>query len=196
MADEPNRNPRAQPPNHDPALGEIFNPQTSLVESLGNTVDSIRQIAVDLGVRPYKVHAVRVKWSGGEIGRGTPETVLDQAIVPTPRIRNVTSVNRESTTAGTSEKGNIRLDRISPRYTEDEIKYYFSTQSDLGVDEEGFVEIYVDERDGQTQRKRYVVSRVPERRPDKFDWVVTLRKQEDNRQRDRDYRDKRDKVWR
>jgi hypothetical protein len=196
MTTEPTKNPRPQQPNTDPGLLEPYNPQTSLVESLGGVVDSVRQISVDLGLHPYKVHAVRIKWTGGEIGRGEPKVQFDEPILPTPRVSNISNLDRESTAAGVCEKGTVRLDRISPRYTEDQIKYYFSTESDLGNDEEGFIEISIDERDGKTERKRYVVSGVPERRPQRFDWTVVLTKQEDDRLRNANYREERDVVWR
>lgn len=196
MATDPTRNPRGETPNTDSSLSEPVNPIESLTEQLGSVVDDIRQIAVDLGQRPYKIHAVRVKWTGGEIGRGKPETVFDQPILPTPRVLNIDQLDRATQPSGTTDKGNIRLDKISPRYTEDEIKYYFSTKADLGKDEQGFIEIYADERDGQTERKRYVVSKTPYRRANKFDWTVVLKIQDEKRLRNKTIREPRETVWR
>jgi len=124
---------------------------------------------------------VRHRWSGGEVGRGEKVVVYDKPLLPVPEIRNVGSVERTSTPAGVEERGDVKLFGVSPRYTEDQLKYYFA--DDLRTDEEGFYEVRIDSRDGKTQRKRYTVVRTPDRRPDYFEWVLTLRKQDADRSR-------------
>jgi len=179
---DPTRNPRGIQPNTTVGLGEVGHcATTNLVESLGAVADDIRQIAVELGLRPYQVHAVRLRWTGGQVGRGTSAVVFDEPLLPTPEVVNMGSVSRDSKNAGTVERGDVRLQGISPRYTEDQIVRYFSL--DLRSDEEGFIEIHMDKRDGETERRRFVVARAPERRADKFDLSVVLRKQDKNRAR-------------
>ena len=182
MIDEPTKNPRGIQPNTDPDLGELeFRANRSLVESLGDVTDDIRQLYTDFGLRPYTVHVVRQRWTGGQIGRGEVQVVFDQPLLPSPEVVGIASIERTSTNAGRINRGDVTLYKVSPRYTEDQITRYFSTE--LRDDEEGFIEIRIDNRDGQTERKRYVVVGTPERRPGRFEWVVRLRKQDRNRSR-------------
>lgn len=193
MSDEPTRNPRGFNPSLDSSLNELSygQPANSLIDSLGDTVDDLRQIYTDFGSRPYKIHCVRISWSGGEVGRGSPTVIFDQPLLPTPKIVSL-DIAIPNKPGGEVERGVFRLEEISPRYTEDEIKYYFSL--DLNPAEEGFIEVRMDERDGVTERKRYSVDNVPFRRATKFDWTVKLSKEDQNRQRDGSVRPLRPRV--
>jgi len=180
MADETSPNPRGpQPPTHDPDLGELgYSAGRSLIESLADVVDDARQIAVDLGARPKTVHAVRVRWSGGEIGRGEPLVVADVALLPTPKVSE-SGLDRPLSSGGAQERGDVVLTGVSTRYTEDELAIYLAA---AGVEaHEAFFEIRLDERDGSTTRRRYTLAKPPERRL--FDWRVTLRRQDTDRAR-------------
>jgi hypothetical protein len=194
MIDTPQKNPRGFNPSMDNTLSELKSgePSRTLAEQLSTVVDDLRQIRVSFGMRPYTVHSIRIRWDGGEIGKGEPITVSDLPIQPTPKIANE-NMRISSENAGGIERGTIRLIEISPRYTEDEIKFYFAQEK--RVDEEGFIEIRIDSRDGITERDRYVVSNEPHRRPEKWDWTVQLQKQDANRKRDGSYRDKRRTVY-
>jgi hypothetical protein len=64
----------------------------------------------------------------------------------------------------------LRLREISPRYTEAEIWGVF--RADQG--QQVFVEQRVDSRDGETQRRRYVVRGQPWRDAERFQWVVNM----------------------
>ena len=188
-------NPRGpQPSTYDSDLGELppGSASRSLVDSLGETVDELRQVRVDLGATPYTVHAVRVKWSGGEVGRGTPEVVADVPLLPTPELRAISSWERSLEAAGTVERGDSFLTGVSPRYTEDELDSYLATGAEA---EEAFIEIRVDSRDGETKRRRFVLAGPPERRPTKFDWRIKLRRQDGDRLRDGAPRAQRERVW-
>jgi len=153
----------------------------SLYEQVAADVDSIRALNTDLGRRPYTVVTVKLRWTGGVVGRGELVVVDEIPLTPTPRVGGIAAVEIASREAGGIERGLIRLTEISPRYTEDDIRTYFHT--DLREDEEGFIEVRIDGRDGNTSRKRYTVVGVPERRPDRHDWFVRLRKQDQNRRR-------------
>jgi len=164
----------------------------SLVEDLGGVVDDLRQMLVEFGLRPYTVHVVRVRWSGGEVGRGTPATAVDLALLPTPRVRSLEALAWQSREGGHVERGDVRLEGISPRYTEDEIESYFGRADG----EECFVEVRMDRRDGrEPERRRFTIASPPVRRPDRFDWSVTIRKQDGNRERDGSRRAPRRRVW-
>lgn len=195
MSDEPTSNPRGpQPPTYDASLDEAgYNSRGSLVESLGDVADDMRQIAVDLGARPYTVHAVCIRWSGGEQGRGDPVVVSDVALKPTPELRGISAWERSLESGGVTERGDSTLIGVSPRYTEDELTGYLLPASVEA--HERFLEVRIDERDGTTTRRRFVLHKAPERRPTDLDWRLTLRKQEGDRGRDGSPRAQRERVW-
>jgi hypothetical protein len=160
---------------------ELMAPARSLVEGLAEVVDDIREIASDLGARPYTYHSVTVQWSGGEVGRGEPTVVRDVPITPTPETREG-GIDSPLEAGGIVERGDIVLTGVSPRLTEDEIHELFGDgPQDAGC--ETFVEQRIDGRDGETKRRRFVLARVPERRPTRCDWRLSLRKADGNRAR-------------
>lgn len=179
---ETSPNPRGpRPASNDPSLSEPgFKARCSLVEELGEVADDLRQIAADadFGLRPYTVHIIRVAWSGGAAGRGIPTIVLDVPLQPIPKV-SMTGVSRDFREAGAIERGDARLEGVSPRYTEDELADYFEATDT----EEAFVEVRHDERDGTTKRRRFTLSRPPIRRPSRFDWLLVLTRQDGDRKR-------------
>jgi hypothetical protein len=188
VAEETTTNPRGPTPaTNDPRLQEPgYGARLSLVEELGEVADDLRQLAADpdIGLRPYTVHVVRTAWSGGESGRGDPTITLDKPLLPIPEVI-MTGVQRESKEGGVLERGDARLEGVSPRYTEDELSSYF----DADDGEEAFIEIRIDERDGETKRRRFTLARPPIRRPDRFDWLIILKRADGDRQRSGDPRD-------
>lgn len=176
-------NPRGDaPPSYDPRLHENLSPHASLAESMSSIVDEARQLVTDLGLRPYRVFSVTVRWSGGERHRGQPRVVFQQELLPTPKVENFGNMKEQLREAGAVERGDVRLSQISGRYTEEEITSLFpyrATDAD-----ESFIEIAMDSRDGEEPvRRRFIVSSVPVRRPDRFDWEVTLTRQDGDRTR-------------
>jgi hypothetical protein len=147
---------------------------------------------VELGVRPYTVHAVKVRWSGGEVGRGEPSPLLDLQILPTPKQVSIGSMAREAEAAGAVERGDVMLSGVSPRYTEDEIDSMFGVGA--AADEECFIEIRMDARDGTGQRRRrFTLAKPPERKTS--EWRVTLRRSTGDRARDGTRRPARQERW-
>ena len=168
-------NPRGPtPPLYDSSLNESGNEET-LLRSLEGDVDDLRQIATDLGARPYTYHSVKVQWSGGEVGRGEPSVISDIAILPTPQTSNVGAIDRTPESGGAAERGDIALTGVSPRFTEDEIDDLCGVSNDDGA-VEVFIEQRIDQRDGSTRRRRFILAKAPERRPTRLDWKITLRK--------------------
>lgn len=175
-------NPRPETPNNDPDLRPVQQPSRTLVEDLGGTVDEMRQLYADFGLRPYRVFSVVVRWTGGATGRGDAVVESEVELLPTPRLVDMGPVRGVSTPAGRTEKGGVQLREISPRYTEDDIRTLFHTQP-LPQDRDGFLEVRVDCRDGSTTRRRFIVSGVPFRDAEKFEWRTRLLKQDANRSR-------------
>lgn len=175
-------NPRPVTPNTDHRLHSNVDPSRSLVEELGGIVDEARQMVTDLGLRPYQVWSVVVRWSGGERHRGTASVRSELQFLPTPNVDGVARVSKDLREGGSVVRGTVRMTELSPRYTEDDIELLFP-RSTLAQGEEHFIEVRHDARDGRTERRRYVVSALPERRPGRFDWEVQLTKQDEDRTR-------------
>ena len=181
-------NPRPQTPNNDPREHPNRQPGRSLTESLGSTVDDLRQLYTDFGQRPYRVFSVVEVWSGGASGRGDASIQSETELLPTPLVVDMKPVRGRSTPAGFDEAGSITIRQISPRYTEDDIRALFFVQP-LPTDRDGFLEVRVDERDGSTRRRRFVVKGAPYRDAGKFDWSARMILQSHNRNRDGTIRD-------
>ena len=156
------------------------NPRATLVARLGPTIDAARQIAVDLGARYYDVLSIVVRWSGGERGRGDPVVVSERRFVPTPKVKGVQDVDRQLVPGGQVRRGNVKLTGISPQYSYDDILQL--CPRDLRPDEEHFIELVGDGRDGKPPRSRYTVVGDPEHKV--ASWEVRLVKADEDRLRD------------
>lgn len=153
----------------------------SLVEELGEVADDLRQIATELGARPYRVFSIVVGWSGGEIGRGDQTVLEETELLPTPYV-DLSVIRYRVTSGGKTDDGVVKMFEISPRYTEDEVKALFSRE--LGDTEQQFVEIRLDARFGEDpMRHRLVLSGMPYHDATGFQWVVNLMIQQEERRR-------------
>ncbi len=177
-----NRNPRPETPNTDPSLHPLVTPARSLVEDLGETADEMRQLYTDFGMRPYRVFSIVVKWTGGDVGRGEQQVISETEFLPTPLV-DMSRLNAALKSGGRVENGNVRLRELSPRYTEEQITELFH-RNPLPKGLQSFVEVREDARDGNTKRRRFQVTGVPERRADEFQWTVELVSAYPDRNRD------------
>ena len=83
-------------------------------------IDRSRQIATNLGMRPYLVELVWTGWSGAERGEGTERELVRVQLLPMPQVKDLTSIALNGFSAGKLPVGSIRVDEISAgRYTED-----------------------------------------------------------------------------
>jgi hypothetical protein len=165
------QNPRVMARIQDMRLQPPQNPLDTLTEELGIVVDEARELEVELGLRPYRVFTVVVEWDGGEVGRGVQRVVSEREFLPTPKV-SFGGLSSKITEGGRQEGGTAQLSRISPRMTETEIRRSFP--SDLGPTQQYFIEIQMDRRDGIAPRRRFVVTGVPFRDAEKFEWRATL----------------------
>lgn len=151
----------------------------SLAERLAATINRARTHNAALGLRPYRVFSIRRHWSGGQVGRGDVSEVFCRELLPRPKVEFRT--RREPTTSGFVERGVVTISEINPQLTEDEVVDLFSSCARTPGDEQ-FVEVVMDARDGQSQRRRLVIVEPPVR--ESFSWRVTLRAQDSARARD------------
>jgi hypothetical protein len=110
-----------------PEAGRIVHPlspseqNATLGVGLIPTVDNIRQIAVDMGLRPYRVYLVHVMWSGGQRGAGKPSEVSRREILPTPKLLDMQATTELLSAFGHTEDGSLVVDKISAKYSEDDL---------------------------------------------------------------------------
>lgn len=155
-------------------------PET-IVERANDVVDRARQIMADAGALPHRVFVVLYKWSGGEVKKGEPRLESFLELTPPPEVLGEDGLKRRFTGGGNTLEGSIRLEGISPRYTETDLDVLTRA---LGRDEEIFIEVVHDGRDGSNpDRRAFKPIKKPMRRPLDFDWVLELQKSDDDRTR-------------
>jgi len=156
-------------------------PPQTIVEDAGELADEARQILADAGALPHRVFVVVYHWSGGEKGRGEPQLHSFRELTPPPEVTGEGRLRRKFTAGGTTLEGTVKLEAISPRYTEADLDVLLRP---MKAGEEVFIEVVHDGRDGaHPERRAYRPVSKPERRPLDFDWSMELEKSDDNRGR-------------
>lgn len=165
----------------------------TLAYELTEVVDSVRTLYADFGLRPYRVFLVHGKWPGARRGYGGAlQVVSRREIVPVPRVRDVGAVTRQIQALGNTEIGDIVIDQISARYTEDDLMGRTPDMVDPtsprtllpNVQFWWEVEECRDQRPNTVVRRYSGPVRVPELNRGATSWRVTLTKQDQDRSRD------------
>jgi hypothetical protein len=156
----------------------------TLSQSLVTAVDGVRDIATQLGVRPYEVKRVRTSWSGGEIGLGQETEIDSELILPTPLLENISTLEEMVQAVGTDEHGSIRVKEISGRFEED----WFLGRDALGnpapPNMSVFFEVEFRRLDGRPgRRRRFVLENLPVWVADDVMWQMELRRSRQDRSR-------------
>ena len=162
----------------------------SLMSALVPQIDKIRQIATSLGLRPYRVFIVHILWTGDRIGEGQPQEISRREILPTPRIRDMSATTEVLSSFGRVEEGGIVVDRISAKFSEDDLMGVTPDLLDPALLRTGkrngemFWEVQ-ENRPGfvQAMPRRYVPSGTPTLMRGGLHWRVPLAKQMVNRSR-------------
>jgi hypothetical protein len=104
-----------------PALAGRVHPvpdgQTTMLQSLAPSIDTINQIPTDLGKRVYRVFLVHWLWPVKK-GLGKPREIYRKEILPTPRVRDLNATPFAMTAFGLNEVGGLFIDKISGRFSE------------------------------------------------------------------------------
>lgn len=163
----------------------------SLISRLGPKVDKLRQIATRLGLRPYRVFLVHVRWPGGRRGAGVPEVIAEREIVPTPKVLDMSGTTEILRAVGSAEEGGITIEKISTKYSQDDLMgltpdLLADTDKLTGADNVDFFWEVRESRPGvfpAPQPMRYTPSALPMLNAGKVEWRITLTKQDYNRDR-------------
>lgn len=147
----------------------------TLSGQLESVVDCVRDIATQLGTRPYQVALIHTRWSEGERGYGIEEVVSRVLILPTPLVLDVDSVTNTLQPYGSLEGGVEMVREISPRYTHDQL-YGRTVAGEPTPDDQTFYWEITNLRPGRIDdRKRYAVASPPRYDAVKLEWSLQLR---------------------
>lgn len=95
----------------------------SILNRIGHVVDKARQVGeVRVGLRSRRVFLVWTLWSGAERGAGDEVEFRRMELLPTPRTTGIDAVARQSFSAGVLPEGSIRVELVSVRYTEEQLR--------------------------------------------------------------------------
>ena len=152
----------------------------TLAQKLVPVADRIRDIFTQFGTRPYLVRIIRTKWSGGKRGFGRESVLSDTAITPTPKVTDLAGITEILTPIGLEEQGSILVTEISGRFTEAILQGNDPVGNEPDVDENIFYEIEFPRPDGSV-RRRFGIRAAPTFKPTQLQWMITLEKQDENR---------------
>ncbi len=154
-------------------------------------LDRARQIAVNLGARPYRVELVWTTWTGAERGEGTEREIARLELLPTPQVTDLTSVALNPYSAGKLPVGSVRLSEVSAgRYTEDLLRgLRLPDGSELDEQRMDFyVDVHEDGRNlapgASAERKRFRVMAGPHLSPCCTQYALVLERTSKDPSRD------------
>lgn len=149
----------------------------SLAHRLGPRVDRIRQLATQLGIRPYRVHLVWTAFAGDERGEGAEVEVRRIEILPTPRVVPFV-INHTMFPIGWIPTGMLRLQLIGVSFTEDMLTGRWVPEPHELVIPQPFnfrYEIVEDGRgDPQPRARKYRLASTPFRKAGSISWEILL----------------------
>lgn len=187
--------------NGDPAsslqeLGGVLRSPTpdqqrgTLANVLVRAADRIRGLNARFGIRPYRVFLIHMVWTDGAPGQGDARVASRIEILPVPRVKNLGAIDEVLRATGTVEEGDIEIDEVSARFTEEDLLGRTPDIRDpslqrTSLEEMDFFWEVAENRPSvpQTIIRRFAVRGLPELQRDKFQWVVRLVKQDYNRGR-------------
>lgn len=158
----------------------------TLAQKLIPVADFLRDLRTRFGMRPYEVHVIRTKWTGGERGVGEEYVDSDVTILPTPRIMDMSALQEIVHPVGLDEVGQVTLDEVSGRYTDDQLRGHHDDGTPPTEDENVFYEVVFplpDGKSGNVDRRRFFPTSAPHYSAGKFEWWVRLERSHPDRPR-------------
>lgn len=160
----------------------------TLLNRIGPKVDQVRQRAVQLGLRPYRVSLCWESYTGEERGEGYARELRRIEILPTPKVVSLDAVAMQQYSAGILPLGSIRLEKVSTTFTQDQLTgRKFSNvekEDDVPPNVAFFYELQEDGRgDSPAERMKFRLASVPWRRPGRIEWNILLERVSEDRSR-------------
>jgi hypothetical protein len=166
-----------------------FQAKRSLANRLVRVADNVRQIATNLGIRPYRVFLVWTTFDGEERGEGTERELARVEILPTPKTAELTSLQQAPYAAGVLTTGTLRLDRISAGFTAAQLSGLEVPGKGQLPDMPQNIDFWYEIReDGRGNDRpvplRFRLATSPYRAAGKVSWSVVLERQDEATQMD------------
>lgn len=160
----------------------------SLANRLAPRIDRIRQIATNLGTRPYRVFLTWTTWTGTERGEGYEQVVRRTEILPTPLVASLDRLALTQFAAGTLPMGSVQVTEVSATLTEDLLTGRWVPEpheDEVPPPKDFFYEVVEDGRgDPEPVRWRFRLMSKPFRDAENVQWKLLLEKEDPDRSRD------------
>lgn len=132
----------------------------------------------------YEVALIRTRWTGGERGVGVEEVTSDVAVLPTPKISDLSGLQAQNYSVGMLEVGTLTVSEISPRYSEDELVGNYAGGAAIPLDENFYWEVRSQASPGEMgERRRFTCVSAPGLDPLRFQWTIHLVRAQQDRSR-------------
>ena len=113
----------------------------TLAREFVELADDLRDLLSQFGLRAYRVSTIRVQWSGGKRGRGSPIVIEETIILPTPKIASLDGLQELVQSVGLDEVGSVELSEVSGRFTEEQLRGFTDAGDGLPVAQEFYYEV-------------------------------------------------------
>lgn len=150
--------------------------------------DSLRNMLTKFGLRAYRVTMVRIRWSDGARGAGTPTVELEEVMLPTPKIGSLDGLTEINQPIGLDEQGSIELSQISGRFTEEQLLGLEADGREIDPEVEFFyeVEFFPATATEGSHKRRFYPRSAPVYMPGRLQWSLRLEKGNADRERNGD----------
>lgn len=155
-------------------------------QRLAGMWDRMRDLYSRAGLRPYSVTIVRAQAASlRRRGDGPYEVTGEWAILPTPKIGDLTGLQEVLSVDQLRELGSIVLSEISLRYSEDVLQGRGPSGSPIPAGETFFYEVaYLDGTGRATARRRFIPGSAPFADMARGQWTISLTRAPWDRERD------------
>lgn len=124
-----------------PCRCQSFTSGGKVADWLQGPLDAARDVMAAIGMRPYTVKMVHLRWTGATIGEGREEVVSIREVLPVPEVGDLSGLIRQMTPAQVDEQGTIILSKMSAHYTEDDVLLRPRSGKPLAPNEVAYYEV-------------------------------------------------------
>lgn len=158
----------------------------TVLARIAPAVDQARQIATEIGARPYQVFLVWGRWGGAERGDGTFRELARLQLVPNPLVEMM-QFQRTPYSAGVLPVGTVRVSKISQSYTQPTLQGDALPNGDefdlQDRRNDFFYEVTLDDRSPSEnpERARFRLVGSPVLMPTRVSWEMQLERASEDR---------------
>jgi hypothetical protein len=157
--------------------------KATLARDFIELADDLRDLLTQFGLRSYRVSTLRIQWSGGKRGKGTPTIVEERPILPTPKITALDGLLGVIQNVGLDETGSLEVSQISGTYSEDQLRGFDSDGTGIPPDQEFLWEVEFFPTEGPSKKRRFFPKTAPNYKAGALQWTIRLEKANDDRSR-------------